>query len=383
MSAGRMSDTRLVAAAAVLTVLLAAAGAYLAPRPEAGGGAGSSFSAGARGAQAAYDTLRALGHDVQRSVEPLTAIAAEPARTLLVITGPLPPSDQDTRAMREFLAAGGAAVLVGQQGAALLGLQTGAQPVDPAEPAEYEVRAVSPLTRGVAAITMDRGPGTVTLPASHLPLAAVSAGEPLVTTARIGKGRVTWLAAVTPIANASIRDAGNLQLLLNIAGPPGERRILWDEHYHGYSRSLWSYAAATPLPWAIAQGGLLLLAAILTFSRRRLPVRSRGTATRTSPLEFIEMLRILYARAGGASAAVAIARTRLRRRVSSLSGLPAGARDEQVASAAAARLNAPAEEIAALLTQPPAGADLDVRGALRLTARLQDLSNELDAPRRA
>ena len=54
-------------------------------------------------------------------------------------------------------------------------------------------------------------------------------------------------------SNAHITEAGNLQLLLNVAGPPAARRILWDEHYHGHSRSLWSYAAGTPLPWLGAQ----------------------------------------------------------------------------------------------------------------------------------
>jgi hypothetical protein len=382
MPASRVSDGRLVAIAAVLTVVLAGIGAYLSPRPAAGGGDGSSYSAGARGGKAAFETLRLAGHDVERSLEPMTAVAGDPAQTLMVITGALSPSEQDKRATREFVAAGGSVLLVGPSGAEFLGLNAESLRVDPfATPAPHRVLAASPITHGVTEITMAGVRGGAGLPPLHLPLFAASPTEPLVTTARIGDGRATWLAAITPLSNEHIRSADNLTLLMNIAGPPGGRRILWDEHYHGYSRSLWSYAAATPLPWAVAQCGLLALAAFATFSRRRLPVRPRGEDSRSSPMEFIEMLRVLYARAGGTSAAVAVARNRFRRRVQAATGLPAVASDQDVAAAAAIRLNAPASEIAALLAQGPAAGDMKAAEALRIAGRLQVLANELDAPR--
>lgn len=381
MSAGRMNDIRLVAIAAVLTVVLAAVGAYLGPRPAAGGGNGSSYSAGARGGKAAFETLRLAGHDIERSVEPMTAVGADPARTLMVITGTLPASEQDKRALREFVSAGGDVLLVGVSGADFLGLDPGSLRVDPfAAPEVHRVLAPSPLTRGVQEITMG-GVSGGGLPATHLALFASSPTTPLVTTTRIAEGRATWLAAITPLSNEHIRSADNFTLLLNIAGAPGERRILWDEHYHGYSRSLWSYAAATPLPWAIAQCGLLALAAFATFSRRRLPLRSRITETRSSPMEFIEMLRILYARAGGAAAGVAVARNRFRRRIQPLAGLPATASDEAVAAAAEKRLSASSSEIEGLLARGRPAGEIGMDEALRVAARLQELSNELDAPR--
>jgi hypothetical protein len=382
MSAGRVSDGRLVAGAAVLTVILAGIGAYLSPRPASGGGDGSSYSAGARGGKAAFETLRLAGYDIERSLEPMTAIAGPPARTLMVITGALTPSEQDQRATREFVAAGGSVLLVGRSGAEFLGLNAQSLRVDPfAAPASHRVLAASPLTHGVTEITMPGVRGGAGFPPVHLLLFATSPTEPLVTTARIGEGRATWLAAITPLSNEHIRSADNFRLLLNVAGKPGDRRILWDEHYHGYSRSLWSYAASTPLPWALAQCGLLGLAAFATFSRRRLPLRPRAGDTRSSPMEFIEMLRVLYARAGGASAGVAAARNRFRRRVQAMAGLPAAASDEDVAAAAAKRLKAPANDVAALLAQGRGAGELKVGEALRIAARLQELSNALDAPR--
>lgn len=382
MSAVRVSDARVVALVAVVTVILAGIGAYYAPRPAAGGGDGSSYSAGARGGKAAFETLRLAGYEIGRSVEPMTAID-DPARTLLVITGTLSASEQDKRAMREFVAAGGAVVLVGSAGAEFLGVDPGPLRVDPlAAPGPQRVMAASPLTAGVEEITMAAVSGGSAFPPIYLPIVASSPTEPLIATARFGEGRATWLAAITPLANEHIRSAGNLRLLLNIAGHPGDRRILWDEHYHGYSRSLWSYVAATPLPWAIAQCGLVALAAFATFSRRRLPLRPRVNDTRSSPMEFIEMLRTLYARAGGASSAVGVARDRFRRKVQSLAGVPATATDDEVAAAAAGRVSVAAGEIAALLDRARTAGEIRIEEALRVAARLQELSNELDAPRR-
>ena len=382
MSAGRMTDARLVVIVGGLTVLLAVAGALLGAPPAQIGGDGSSFSAGARGGKAAFETLGRLGYQTARSVEPLTAIDAEARSTLLVLTGSMPGSDQDTRAIQEFLRAGGAVLTVGDQGADLLGFGGSTTTTNPlATPATHRVVAVSPIASGVDEITMVAPSRGVTLPPSYVAPFARSATEPLVATARIGDGRVTWLAEITPLANEHIRSAGNFQLLLNVAGVPGERLILWDEHYHGYSRSFWSYAAGTPLPWVAAQCGLLALAAFATFSRRRLPIRSRIRDVRTSPMEFIEMLRVLYARAGGASSAVIAARLRFRRRMTSLAGLAADAPDPLVARAAASRGAAPEDDVLNLLSTSrriAEGSPTTPAAALTLTARLQQLSAELD-----
>jgi hypothetical protein len=169
--------------------------------------------------------------------------------------------------------------------------------------------------------------------------------------ARIGRGRVIYWASALPATNAAIDEPGHVELLVNAIGPPLDRRVLWDEHYHGHRRSAWSYASGTPLPAALAQLGLIGLAAVLTVSVRRRPLRAVPDPPRTAPLEFVETMGGLYERAGAATTAVSVALAHLRRRLTAASALPADADDATLARAAAARTGMTSEALAALLTR--------------------------------
>ena len=128
MSAGRLKDVHLVALAGVLTVVLGGAAAFITPPGGPGSESPSSFSAAAGGGKAAFLTLKALGYRIDRSYEPMTAIAATPSDTMLLMTGTLRPSDLDRRALDTFLQAGGSVLLVGVQGADFLRVAGAAPP---------------------------------------------------------------------------------------------------------------------------------------------------------------------------------------------------------------------------------------------------------------
>jgi hypothetical protein len=383
MSARGLTDTHVVIAAAVVTVLLAAAAAFIDPPGGAGADRTSSFSAAAAGGKAAFQTLRELGYRVERSYEPMAAIRTDPGRTTLVVTGTVAPSQQDRRALQTFLEAGGVALLTGAQGADFLGVSGVERPLPIPKPAvRHRVLVPSPLAANAPEITMVQGEGSPAFGPSYVAVFAVSQDAPLVSTARVGEGRVVWWASATPVENAHIANAGNLQLLLNTAGPAGARDILWDEHYHGHSRSLWSYAVQTPLPWIGAQAAVVALAVLAAYARRRGPVRAPATDARTSPMEFIDMLMALYKRAGAAGAAVAAARTRLARAMTAVSGIPADSPDDAFARAAASKISADAAEVAELLAASRRAVhapDLSAAEALKLTQRLQRLTAALIA----
>ena len=374
MSARRLTDTHILVVAGLLTAVLAGAAAFIAPAGGSGGYSPSSFNAAPGGGKAAFLTLARLGYDIERSYEPMTALQGDPARTTLLLTGPISASEQDRRALQKFLERGGTALLIGRQGADFLRL-TGTSPADPVtRPTRHRVLAPSPLSRGAQDITMVPASSPPRLGPSWVRLFTVHGDQPIVATARTGNGRAVWWAAPTPLTNAAISDADNLQLLLNLAGRPGEKRILWDEHYHGHTRSLWSYAARTPLPWVGAQLGLMTIALFAGYSRRRGPVRSKRTAPRTSALEFIDVLRTLYKRAGASAPAVAAARKRLQRVTASMAGIPIDSPDELLAKAIAAKTGLPLRDVLDVLESTRDTATTDAPAALKRTQQLQRLT---------
>ena len=180
-------------------------------------------------------------------------------------------------------------------------------------------------------------------PQIYLPLYGDPRGE-AVFFSRVGRGLAVWWSGTAPIENRSIEQAGHLELLLNIVGSR-DREILWDEFYHGQRRSLWSYVIATPLPWALAQVALVAALAATMLARRRTPIRDPVVESRTSPLEFVETMAGLYARAPSAAAAVALARARLRRLLLEATGLSPSVSDARIADAAAARVSIPKDEL--------------------------------------
>jgi hypothetical protein len=172
--------------------------------------------------------------------------------------------------------------------------------------------------------------------------------------------------------------------LINAVGARGDRRILWDEFYHGHTRSVWSYITGTPVPLAFVQLAIAGGVALFSVSRRRRPVRPQVVAPRTSPLEFIDTMAGLYERAGTSAAAVETLRTHVRRQIVSITGLPPSANDRQLAHAAAERFPLDQAALAALLADagafdPSTSAD----AALRLVAGLQTVARTLSDHRSA
>jgi len=150
---------------------------------------------------------------------------------------------------------------------------------------------------------------------------------------------VIWWASSMPLTNDGIRKTGNLELLLNSLGAPGEEQVLWDEYYHGERRTLTSYLAGTPAPWMLLQAGVIYLFLLLAFGRRTGPIRMPTVESRLSPLEFVETLGALYKTAGAASGAVETVWQRFRYLVCTRLGLPPTVAIRQIFDSARERLS--------------------------------------------
>ena len=124
--------------------------------------------------------------------------------------------------------------------------------------------------------------------------------------------------------------------------------------------------------------------ALLTFTRRRRPIRPTVVEPRTSPLEFIDTMGGLYERADASHAAVATVRERVRRRLLELAGLPLTTPDDRLAAAADERLSLDADVGAILSRSKDASLDSDLSSskALALVAELQALAARARASER-
>lgn len=383
MPAGRLTDTAILAGAVLIIVLLAVISAVISPAQAESEERGSSYSAAAEGAKAAYVTLKQLGYRIDRSIEPLTAITAAPATTTLVIASPsLAASDLDRNALHRFMERGGVVLATGPAGANFLGA-TAAKDKYEEDASEYSPAIPSPLAAGAPGIHMAQEAESPRLGEVFLTVYG-TAPDGVVQTARIGAGRAIWWAGSTPLTNEALAEPGHVELLLNALGPKEARAVLWDEHYHGHARSLWSYAVATPLPWAGLQLALIAACILFTYARRRGPVRPKVIEPRTSPMEFVDTMGGLYEQAALTARAVAAALARLRRQLVASSGLPPASSDDALSRAASARLGVPQtalDELLAAAGRAVYDYDLSPQDSLALVGALQGMTETLRATR--
>lgn len=333
------SDRNIMIGAFVLLLVMVAATALVAPPQPAPAPVGSSYSPGPMGAKAAYVLLSDLGYQVERWKQPLTELPEEAEDCVLILAEPAAQTgDADRDHLSQFVRRGGRVVYAGFSADAFLPRAfTGlVKPFD-AVTRTYQAVAVSPITHGVPSITMAAPIRWNGFEVEDVPLYA-HGDDAVVVGVTIGAGQFIWWASPTPLTNSGIWLPGNMDLLLNSIGPKSDKRILWDEYYHGERRTLSGYLAGTPVGWALLQAGLAYMALILGYGRRTGPIRKPVVESRLSPLEFVETLGALYQSAGAGSGAVETVWQRFRYLVSTRLGLPASASVRQMYDSARERL---------------------------------------------
>jgi hypothetical protein len=319
----------LLIAGTIFLLLIVATVAFAPPANDPDGqGVPSTYSTANNGAQAAYLLLRELGYRSERWEKPPAELPLKPESTILILAGPSNlPEKPEREALQRFARSGGWIIYAGNF--PFLFLESGA--VTPATLGRsnltverFPALVPSPFTRGVSEITLSGNNRWVASDGSQVPLYG-EANAPVVVTWRLEKGRILWWAAPTPLTNSGISRPGNLGFFLNCiqaarsGAGPGQTTVLWDEYFHGYGGSLWNYFEETPVPWVIFQLAVIAVFVFLTFGRRSGPVYAPVTASRLSPLEFVDTLGDLYRRAKAGPAAVRVAyhrfRTNLTRRL--------------------------------------------------------------------
>ncbi|HSE47883.1 MAG TPA: DUF4350 domain-containing protein [Terriglobales bacterium] len=338
---GTPSDRKLLlggaVAAAVLSLIAVLAGATR----QQDSAWPSSYAAGRGGAKASYLLLEELGYQVERADASPTELARIALPATYILAQPLTAaSEEERRAIKEFLTRGGRVLAIGPQAAWTVGASRARFGMPHVVWKTYPRVTASELTRDAAAISTaaesywepHAEDGTVVHYSAD--------GEDVVVSYPVGSGEVIWWAGATPLTNNGIQERGNLYLFLNSVGPKQGRRVLWDEYYHGEARtaldSLWS----SPLKWGLLQLGLVSGFVLLTYSRRLGPTFVRHSQTRLSPLEFTDALAHLYRRAHAANVSVEVAYERFRHAATRRLGLPHSATAAQISDAFEAQYGA-------------------------------------------
>jgi hypothetical protein len=371
-------DRKVLLIAAAVLVLLIAASLILTSGAEDTSDVPSTYSAGSHGAKAAYMLLESAGYRTARW-EQAPAELTNPAGSTLILAEPEAfAAAGEQAAIRRFIEAGGRVVATGTFGASFL--PGPAAIPDPTEGMTWKrvpSRSPSFITRAAPDITI--APQAYWLAPDATPL--YGDDKELVVTYGAGSGDVIWWAAATPLSNAGLQEPGNLEFLLACAGVSDNRRILWDEYFHGHRRSTAVSAAMGPLRWLCLQIAVLALAALFTYSRRSGPIVLPGSERRLSPLEFVRTLGALYERAGATSVAVDISFRRFRYWLTRRLGMAGNASIDELDRAVRERWSHVDPAFAATLRDCEsacADSELTARTALRLNRSLHEYADRLE-----
>lgn len=382
-------DRKLLIISGALLVAIGLIGFLLAPGasgPQTG--FPSSYSTASGGGKAAYLLLENLGYQVERwSASPLD-LPREARGVVFVLAAPAErPSSAEASQIRSFVRDGGVLLATDASSAAFLPEH---HVVPAREPVllfqKFSAQKETRVTRDAPEIVLRSNfrwdPKAPAVNDEDRPYG--DKNGPVVVTYRFGKGEVVWWADSTPLTNYGLAQSSNLMLFLNSVTPtdgsPRATRVLWDEYYHGDRASLWSYLARTPAPWALAQLGMMALAALVTFARRSGPLRPLARESRLSPLEFIDTLGGLYQRKGAAREGLEIAYHRFRFMLLGRLGLPSSSSVDDIARGVRERLGWTVPGFWETLQRSERGAKsapITEQQAMRLVQELHDYARRL------
>lgn len=300
------------------------------PRP-------TTTNSGPMGAKAAYLTLEAMGRKTVEWDRPLAELGdglsdAEAERTTLILAAPQYDATEEKELaaeIKQFLERGGRVLATGPTGAMLL----------PGGGVKGVVAAPALLKSGLCHTTPE-GPGPLARAGSvEMVEGAQWTGmgpeyrveqrcreDAVVVRFVVGRGEAIWWASAGPMENAELKNDADLRLLLASVGD--SRDVVFDESLHGAAATMWDKAKGLPLGWLALQAALLFGLLVVSFSRRRGPVRDAVRLPRSSPVEFAVSMGDLYEKAAASSAATEAAKRRLLRIVTREAGVAQGTVDE-------------------------------------------------------
>ncbi len=347
----------------------------------------SSYATSEAGAKAAFLLLGAAGIPAERWEQSPAALHDLDSHGVLILAEPnVQPQPYERAALRDFVERGGRVLFCGGQIDEFFGHAID-HAADGAEWREVPVSTDrSPYVFDVRRVILQPAQHWGRIDAGQSALFGDAQGS-LGIEWHMGKGTVVWWAKATPLTNAGIQKADNLQLFLNAVSMGSQQppRVYWDEYFHGMRASLWSFANRTPLRILPFQLLLLGLLSVFGWSRRWGPLQVPYIDARLAPLEFVDMLGGVYQRARATNVALVVERDYLRLTLARVLGLSTQLPDEALCAAAVQRFPSERSTIEeALLSARVDGASrAKPADVLRIVQRMTRFAAMLSAGKRA
>jgi hypothetical protein len=317
-------DRRTVLGILGAMVLLIIAFSIFAPANDDSNPLPTTYNTGSAGTKAAFLVLGELGYGTQRwEVPPDDLKNVDAAKTTLILAEPNFPTEnakQVQAKIADFVSRGGHVLATGKDGAYFL----------PDAKTEAPTRMYQrlclttpegegPLAR-VGKVSLAEGVRWAALEPKFR-VSQLCGNDAVVVSYKYGSGEAVWWSSPMPLTNRGLKEDANLKLVLASVGG-ADRRVLFDEYFHGGRASLWDTAKGLPISQIVWQCGIVGILLVLSFGRRNGPLRSPVRLPRSSPLEFAESMGRLYGKAGATQAALDGARRRLLKFLEEQCGVP-------------------------------------------------------------
>lgn len=346
----------------------------------------SSYRATPYGTLALYSLLKESSYNVSRFEKPFTALRDREPGTLLIVAPPDAhnPDQEEFEALTKWVESGGLLIIIDRQIDVSIGDATAH--TEPAE-AKSTVHTLQPtlLTRGVERVALSEYASRVKIDSRSATYHIGDGQAAVVADAQVGKGRVVLLTDPYLVANNGISEADNVILALNLLAERPAGPIAFDEYHHGYGAStagggLLSYFRGTPVPWMLAQIGLI--AVLVVYSRGRrfgrpIPLKRER---RTTNLEFVSSMANITRLAHATDLAMENIHAEFRKRLCRFGGVSARLENEKLAAAVARRSKLDAGELAALLNRCDGvsrGEHVSESELLKLVTGIREIESQL------
>ena len=284
----------------------------------------TTYNSGSAGTKATYLVLGELGYGAERwEASPDVLKNVDAAKATLILAEPNFPNEdakQVQASIADFLSRGGRVLATGKDGAYFLpDAKTGASARFYQKLCLTTPEGQGPLARAGKISLGDDVRWTALEP--RFRVSQLCGNDAVVVSYDYGAGEAVWWSSPMPMTNRGLKEDASLKLVLASVGGL-DRRVLFDEYFHGERASLWDTAKGLPITQIALQCVVVAVLLVLSFGRRNGPIRLPVRLPRSSPLEFAESMGRLYKRAGATQAAVDGARRRLLKFLEEQCGVP-------------------------------------------------------------